>query len=632
MTDGLHGELMRQLSCSGLPVPRALKPGSRFVKFLALVSATYQEFDPDDRTGGTSSSALSALAVEKNRLEAVFNTTATGLCVIDAEQRVSQMNAAAALMLEVDADEATGGPLADLIRPDARSPADARSCSQLVAAVAESSEWRAPMVSLRTGQGGVLPASLAFTPLSGSCARGFAGGVLAISDMTQQERMAWQASHDSLTGLRNRASITKYLSAGAGERPRPFTLLFIDLDHFKTVNDTLGHSVGDQLLVAAGARLRQVTRPGDVIARLGGDEFVVALPGLTQPQAKRMAERILSALRRPYEVGGERVYSSASIGVLSSRATGDANAILRDADLAMYSAKGSGRDRFAVFDEQLRVDASKRAALETRLRGAMARGELQVAYQPLFSIATPQLVGFEALVRWPDSSGYVEPMRFIPVAEESGLIGELGRRVLLDSLGLVRRLHASHERGLYVAVNLSGMQLSGGDLPDLIRSALARSGVSGSELRLELTESVLLENKLEARRQLEEIRGLGVRISLDDFGTGQSSMSLLHEFPLDSIKIDRSFVAGVTTDRSSRAIVEAIIGLGHSLGYEVVAEGVEAEEQMAELMDMGCDVAQGFLLGRPLPASQAVALAAEWVPSQRHRAPDGAAERPAFIA
>ena len=421
-----------------------------------------------------------------------------------------------------------------------------------------------------------------------------------------QAQLAYQALHDSLTGLPNRLLLAHCL-AQALEHHRGVAVLFVDLDRFKIVNDSQGHAAGDLLLVAAAARLRAAVRRQDTVARFGGDEFVIICEDVTPTYyAKLLAGRISQAFREPFVVEGQEVFLSVSVGVAVAGRDDSYEELLRDADAAMYRAKESGRSRFVIFDERMRTEAAARLEIESSLHRAIERGELQLNYQPVIEIATGRIDGVEALVRWEHpQQGLLKPSSFIPLAEETGLIVPVGAWVLHEALrqwSVWRRYSDGEPRTL--AVNLSARQLRDPNLAATVRQALARYGVSPWELCLELTESSFMEDVESHGRTLAELRAFGVQLAIDDFGTGYSSLTYLQRFPVTILKIDRSFVRGLGRDASDEAIVESVIHLAHALGLRVVAEGVETPDQLAALHRLGCDVAQGYYLGRPVPAAE----------------------------
>jgi diguanylate cyclase (GGDEF)-like protein len=383
-----------------------------------------------------------------------------------------------------------------------------------------------------------------------------------------------------------------------------FAALFLDLDRFKVINDSLGHQVGDELLVGIARRLEKCMRPGDMIARLGGDEFAVILDNLKSSEdALQAADRLHQEMTVPYLLSGREVYASASIGVALSQAHHEsAQDFLRAADTAMYHAKGRGRGCVELFDTEMHARALGQLQIETDLRHALQREEFRVFYQPIVATETRQVRGFEALVRWQHPEhGLLSPVRFMQVAEDTGLVIPIDQWVLRESCTQLRQWQEEFPMNplLSISVNLSGKQFAHPDLCDKVRHLLDETGVIPLSVKLEITESSLVENPDAAAQILRQLKDLGVRISLDDFGTGYSSLSYLHRFPIDVLKIDRSFVNRMSVSKNSE-IVRTIITLAINLGMEVIAEGVETEEQVAHLASMRCDYVQGYLFSQPM--------------------------------
>jgi diguanylate cyclase (GGDEF)-like protein len=417
-----------------------------------------------------------------------------------------------------------------------------------------------------------------------------------------EAQLSHQALHDSLTGLANRVLFMDRLEqalARLERHPAPLALLFVDLDHFKIVNDSLGHAAGDEVLVRAASRLRRALRPIDTVARFGGDEFVILCEGVGgREEAEEIARRVNSAVARPFRVGDQDVVLTASAGiVLTSDRYVDAGALLRDADTAMYRAKERGRATHQVFDTSMRMQAVKRLELETSLRRAIEHDELRVLYQSQVRLADGEVVGCEALVRWAHPErGLVDPADFIPVAEESGLIIPLGQWVMARVLEDMKRSDSSMD----VCVNVSPRQLGDPDFVDMVSGLIRGSGVERSRLALEVTESALFTDADNALLRLGALRSLGIRLGIDDFGIGFSSLYHLRQLPeVDFLKIDRAFISEIGQNRKDSAIVSAVILLASTLGMDVVAEGIETQEQADELRAMGADYGQGYWFGRP---------------------------------
>ena len=424
------------------------------------------------------------------------------------------------------------------------------------------------------------------------------------------EQLTKQAFRDSLTGLPNRALFMDRLShglTGAKRRHEHLAVLFLDLDRFKVINDTLGHTVGDQLLVEVSDRLGSSLRPGDTVARLGGDEFGILLEDVADAEtAEAVALRIEEELAKPLHFEGREIFVSASIGIaLSSARLGMPEEILRDADLAMYHAKSKGNARHEIFDDSMSAPALDRMDLEMDLRSAISRQEFRLHYQPILRMDTGRITEVEALIRWQHAKrGLLQPDSFIGLTEETGLIVPIGQWVLREACRQARewQLEFPSIPPLVMSVNLSAKQFQNPSLVQEISQALEESGLAAGSLKLEITESVVMQDAPATLAKLKDLKDLGIRLAIDDFGTGYSSLGYLKRFPVDTIKIDRSFVKGLSKDGNDNAIVRAVITVAKTLNMDVTAEGVETEQQRIELKALGCDRAQGFLFARPADA------------------------------
>ncbi len=447
----------------------------------------------------------------------------------------------------------------------------------------------------------------------------------AIERHAADQALRHRVLHDSLTGLPNRLSFVDSLedalrrSTASGS---PVGILFLDLDNFKLINDSMGHHAGDELLRAVAPRLRSHLRPGDIVARFGGDEFGILVDRLAdEEEAIAIADRIAAAFAEPYAMHGVEHFVSASVGIAvarpSSREPVDAELLIRDADAAMYRAKERGRARCELFDAEMRAGALRRLEVERELRHALERKELELHYQPLIALRSGEITGLEALVRWRHPErGLLDPGDFVSIAEDSGMIDSIGRWVQESACRQILEWHELRpdQRPFDVSVNLSARQVTNRELATSIEEILACTGLDPVHLLLEITESVLVEESATARGTLEALSETGVGLVLDDFGTGYSSLAYLNRFPFDALKVDRSFVDALGIEQERTAIVEAIIGMARALSLDVIAEGVENDAQLSELRRLGCDYAQGHLFSRPLPAAEISALLSEGVP------------------
>ena len=439
------------------------------------------------------------------------------------------------------------------------------------------------------------------------------GWIATHEDITErqraEERIVHMARHDALTDLPNRIMLRERLEHELKrvKRGECLAVLCLDLDHFKSVNDTLGHPIGDELLKVVAERLRRCVREPDTIARLGGDEFAVIMTGMVEPtDAVALAKRIRASVTKPYHLDGHQIITDISIGIsLAPVDSCEPDQLLKNADMALYGAKGDGRGTYRFFEPEMDARMKARRELELDLRKALVNVEFELHYQPLVNLKTNEITAFEALVRWNHPvRGLISPADFIPVAEETGLIIPLGEWVLRRACAET----AGWPAHIKVAVNLSPAQLKSRNLNQLVVSALADSGMAANRLQLEITESVLMQNTFNTLATLHQLRKLGVQIAMDDFGTGYSSLSYLRSFPFDKIKIDRSFIKDLSNGNEPLAIVHAVAGLANSLNMVSTAEGVETQQQLDQLQTVGCTEMQGYLFSRPHPASEIVRM------------------------
>jgi diguanylate cyclase (GGDEF)-like protein/PAS domain S-box-containing protein len=537
---------------------------------------------------------------------------------IDHDGRILTWNHGAARMFGLAEARAVGRPLVELFPAEVRQEARVH-----LEAVAHGEAVDRFETVVRSSDGQNIDVSLAFSPVPASAGRVAGTSVIArdISARKQlEEQLSHQALHDSLTGLPNRALFRDRLGHAITRRGGPVArggsqnmgILFIDLDDFKVINDTLGHRIGDELLIEVGRRIESAIRPGDTAARLGGDEFTVLLEDLTaDDEAGRIADRILAQLGVPFGLEGHEVVVGASIGIAMGDASGaEADELLRSADTALYEAKASGKGRHATFRPSMGQKAWHRLELEADLRQALIEDQLRVEYQPIVDLRTGMTVEVEALVRWHHPErGVVPPGDFIPLAEQTGLIAAVGEFVLGTACRDLATWRAARpdQATLCVSVNLSPRELGRVDLADLIAATCAAHGLPVSALRLEITEGLQVDDPASIAR-LTELRAAGARISIDDFGTGYSSLAYFRKLPIDGLKLDRAFIAALGQAREETAIVTAAIAFAAALGVEVTAEGIETEDQLRALRLLGCQFGQGYLLSRPVGAEVIAAM------------------------
>ncbi|MCC6526275.1 MAG: EAL domain-containing protein, partial [Polyangiaceae bacterium] len=548
-----------------------------------------------------------AARASEARFAALVEKSSDVICILDAEGRIVFVSPSLGKVLGHRPERLAGHPFLELVHPDDQDLGRAYlSDLELRQGATTPLAWR-----LRHADGRYLHIETVGTNLKDDPQ--VQGVVLNSRDITErtqlEQRLTHLAFHDPLTQLANRALFHDRLAhalARLSLRPeRKLAVMIVDLDNFKTINDSLGHGEGDRLLVEVASRLRARVRSGDTVARLGGDEFGVLLEDIEDSELVHATARaVVEAFKAPFHLDGHEAVVSVSVGVAHAAARETADDVLRNADLTLYVAKGRGKARIEVFEQEMHAAVLRRLQLETDLRQALERDELFLLYQPVIELRTGRIKGVEALMRWAHpSQGTLSPTLFIPVAEETGLIVPLGRVALQKACAQARRWQDELrlDRPLSMAVNLSGKQLIEGSIVGDVADALRASGLPSEELVLEITESVMMGDAPEVTRRLEELRALGVRIAIDDFGTGYSSLATLDRFPVDVLKIDRSFVARVDGPGDGAALARAVLSVGTALRLETVAEGIERPEQLAALRGLGCELGQGFLFARPEP-------------------------------
>jgi diguanylate cyclase (GGDEF)-like protein/PAS domain S-box-containing protein len=608
----------------------------------AVLSARRVQYQGQDAVL-TAFSPINHLKLMERRLELwakVFEASGEGILIVDADRRILTVNRAFTRHTGYDMQDVVGEK-PSMVLPDIETPGDANA---MWATVAQRGMWHGEL-ALRRRNGSEFPAWVMVSAVRQSLtttghrgppaldattvaeARGteishYIFTSIDISDRKKSEqRIQFLAEHDVLTELPNRSLCTERLRRAVGQAQRDghqVAVLFIDLDRFKDINDTLGHHIGDSLLRSVARRLQESVRGGDTVSRLGGDEFVIVLGNVADVDEVThiVEQRVIPRIRAPHLVNGAELHVSCSVGI--AMYPGDADDIdnlMRNADTAMYQAKGTGKDRAQFYTAAMTERAQARMQLEADLRRALELEQLSLHWQPRVRAKDGRLVGVEGLLRWqhPDR-GMVVPDDFIGVAEETGLIVPIGGWVIDEACRQIACWRAEGVAAMGVSINLSARQLRSDGLIDVVRDALQRNKVPPGMLELELTESMVMDDAEDNLRQMHALRALGVGLSIDDFGTGYSSLAYLNRFPIDKLKIDRSFVHTMLTDRTDRAITLAIIGLGHTLGLKVVAEGVERIGEADLLREAHCDEVQGFYYARPMPAGEIAAWSARHQP------------------
>ncbi|MEW5912081.1 MAG: EAL domain-containing protein [Thermodesulfobacteriota bacterium] len=547
-------------------------------------------------------------------LSQVFESTSEGIAVSDKEGAIFLVNAAFCRLTGLSAEACRGRCLVEL----EEQPLSRASLRQAQKALALQGSWSGEIAG-RGPEGADISFWLTVSVIERP-QEAVTNYVWALRDISpikrSQEQASYLAYHDALTGLPNRLLFNDRLGvamAHAQRTEQSLAILFLDLDNFKNINDGLGHAVGDQLLKDLAERLRELVRGEDTVARLGGDEFILLLEGRQDPNySVRVAQRILESLTQPFEVKGHQLYVTGSIGITIFPDDGqDLETLVANADMAMYRAKAQGRNSYCLFTPAMNSRMKKRMELEGALRRAVEQEEFTLHYQPKVELGSGGVVGLEALVRWQHpEQGMVSPGEFIPVAEDTGLIVSIGQWVMQEACRQVRRWHEQGFPDLHVSVNLSPRQFQEKNLVPSVYATLAAAGLEPRFLELEVTESMVMSEVEEAIVILQELARLGVALSMDDFGVGYSNLYYLKRFPMNTLKIDKSFVQDITTQPDDRSIVDTIINMSRSLKLKVIAEGVETSEQLQFLRELNCDLMQGYLFSRPLPAADITKLLA----------------------
>lgn len=561
------------------------------------------------------------LAFEKDRALTTLFSIGDGVITTDPQGLVESLNPVAEALTGWRNAEATGRPIDEVYNihdTDSERPLDPPVSLCLTERKALTSSQNIVLTSRHEDT--QTPITQSVSPIFDHD-QNITGTVLVFHDVSHDrklvQQMAHQATHDALTGLPNRILLLDRLTQALARAPwkkRLVAVMFLDLDRFKVINDTLGHNVGDELLKQVAFRLVGTLRKGDTVCRLGGDEFVILFDDVAQKDdIAHLAQKIIRTLGIPFTLQQQEFFLTASIGISLYPENGDsANLLMKNADTAMYRAKATGKNAFIFYSEDMNAQSTKRLALEADLRRAIERDELRLFYQPLVEANSARIIGAEALLRWQHPTlGLVPPLDFIPLAEETGLIVPIGEWVLHEAC---RQNQAWQQAGLppiRISVNIADRQFQNKDLPQKVQLALNNSGLAAEHLDLELTEGVLAHNAQEAIATLSELRTMGVHLSIDDFGTGYSSLSYLKRFPLNTLKVDRAFVRDITTDKDDAAICATIIAMAKNLNLSVVAEGVENGEQLNFLNTHGCHFIQGFMFSPPVPANKFTALLAQ---------------------
>ncbi len=593
---------------------RLLMPDGRVKYLLETGEALYAEDGTPLRIQGTAQDITGQHHMESRMqlLASAFHYSGEAILITDRDNNIVTVNPAFTKLTGYEPEEVAGRN--PRILSAGRTTAE--EYKEMWTTIAETGFWQGEIWDRRK-DGGIYPKWMTVSVIrdsEGAIENHIAHFTDVSSERAAEAQLQHMAHHDVLTGLLNRLSLKGRLDqalAAARREGNKVALLFIDLDRFKVINDTLGHHIGDKLLIEVADRLRDSVRDSDVVARLGGDEFVIMLSGMEHSgSAAIIAEKLVRNIGDPYLIEGYDLYTTPSIGVALFPTDGeDGETLMKNADAAMYHAKAAGRNNFQFFDARMNDAALERLKIEHSLRQALARDEFRVHYQPILDIVSGKVLALEALVRWQHPEmGMVPPGNFIGIAEETGLIQPIGEWVFWTACRQLAEFNDAGLRGLKMSINISAMQLRNGNLPVLAKGAIEAFNLEPATMMFEITESVAMHQPEETVRILDLLHDMGVGLAIDDFGTGYSSLSYLRMFPINHLKLDRSFVMEIGENQDSAAICDATIGLAHSLGLKLVAEGVETEAQCDYLRSKGCDLVQGYLFSRPLPAEQALAF------------------------
>jgi diguanylate cyclase (GGDEF)-like protein/PAS domain S-box-containing protein len=586
--------------------------------FLSTIHLFFRQAEADERAAAETARHMAALQASEERFHSAFTHAAVGMVLLSRDGRILQTNEALRQQLGRSGSELVGKDLAQVIHPD-----DIDMLRAEIGALVDggAAKFATELRCLHANGDPVWVASDA--ALFNAAESGERCLIMQLQDVSARKRAEARlhhiAYHDGLTNLPNRSyflgELARAVAAATRDPAQSFAVMFLDFDRFKTINDSLGHGAGDELLVTSAQRLRGCLRPSDLIARLGGDEFAILVEGVhSDGEVVELAERVQRAVKEPLILAGTEVTTSASIGITTSAlhylAPED---VMRDADIAMYTAKAQGKARYAMFDRAAQVAVASQLWMEGELRRAIDSDQLTVEFQPIFDLRTRHLYGFEALARWPHPDrGLILPDQFIPLAEETGLIAALGNRILENAcMHLARwRRTLPSASNLHLHVNVSPLQLAQPGFAMRTLQIIKTTGVPAEQITLEVTENVLAGRHKAAIPNLQQLREAGVRISIDDFGSGYSSLSAVEDLPIGEFKIDRTFVGRLALGKGE-AVVSAILALGRSMGKGVIVEGIETTAQLEQLLKLGCERGQGYLFGRPLPADYAEIMTRE---------------------